>query len=99
MEHDSQTLEYYDQPQAITLDYKSANDRCQVVRHTPDFFVLRQDAAGWEEWKTEDELNRLEHSPNRYCSSIGPVHLSHKMATAKLNHKLSAAAILCFKSQ
>src|SRR5467141_902351 len=48
MEHDPQTLEYYDQPQAITLDYKSANDRRQVVRHTPDFFVLGQDAAGWE---------------------------------------------------
>src|SRR5467141_752955 len=48
MEHDPATLEFYDQPQAITLDYKSANDRRQVVRHTPDFFVLGQDAAGWE---------------------------------------------------
>ena len=67
MEHDPQTLEFYDQPQAIALDYSSANGRRQVVRHTPDFFVIRQDSAGWEEWKTEDELNRLaEHSPNRY---------------------------------
>src|ERR1700680_768274 len=31
--------------------------------------------------------------------SIGPLHLNHKMAAAKLKHKLSAAAILCFKSQ
>jgi hypothetical protein len=59
MEHDPQTLEFYDQPNAIALDYKSANGRRQVVRHTPDFFVIRPDAAGWEEWKTEDELNRL----------------------------------------
>jgi putative transposase len=66
MEHDPLTLEFYDQPQAITLDYNSASGRRQVVRHTPDFFVLRQGAAGWEEWKTEDELSRLaEHSPNR----------------------------------
>jgi len=72
MEHDPQTLEFYDQPQAIALDYSSANGRRQVVRHTPDFFVIRQDSAGWEEWKTEDELNRLaEHSPNRYRRETG----------------------------
>lgn len=75
MEHDPQTLEFYDQPQTITLDYKSANGRRQVVRHTPDFFVLRQNAAGWEEWKTEDELNKLaEHSPNRYRQEAGCWH-------------------------
>ena len=75
MEHDPQTLEFYDQPNAIALDYKSANGRRQVVRHTPDFFVIRADAAGWEEWKTEDELNRLaEHSPNRYRREAGCWH-------------------------
>ena len=37
------------------------------VLHTPDFFVIRTTAAGWEEWKTEEELLRLaERSPNRY---------------------------------
>ena len=75
MENDQQTLEFYDQPQAIALDYNSANGRRQVVRHTPDFFVIRQDAAGWEEWKTEDELHRLaEHSPNRYRREAGCWH-------------------------
>ncbi len=75
MEHDPQTLEFYDQPQAIALDYCSANGRRQVVRHTPDFFVIRLDAAGWEEWKTEDELNSLgEHSPNRYQRAAGCWH-------------------------
>ena len=35
--------------------------------HTPDFFVIRTREAGWEEWKTEDELLRLaERCPNRY---------------------------------
>jgi putative transposase len=72
MKHDPQTLEFYDQPQAITLDYSSASGRRQVGRQTPDFFVLRQDAAGWEEWKTEDELKRLaEHSLNRYRQEAG----------------------------
>ena len=67
-----QTLEFYDQPQAITLDYNSASGLRQVVRHKSDFLVLRQDAAGWEEWKTEDELNRLaEHGLNRYRQETG----------------------------
>ncbi|HEY9599704.1 MAG TPA: hypothetical protein V6D33_18735, partial [Cyanophyceae cyanobacterium] len=37
------------------------------VLHTPDFFVLRQTSAGWEEWKTLDELVRLSAKmPARY---------------------------------
>ena len=75
MEHDPQTLEFYDQPPPIALDYSSASGRRQVVRHTPDFFVLRLDSAGWEEWKTEDELKRLaNHSPNRYRQDAGCWH-------------------------
>ncbi len=36
--------------------------------HTPDFFVIRDREAGWEEWKTEEELQRLTAgNPNRYC--------------------------------
>jgi hypothetical protein len=39
------------------------------VLHTPDFFVIRQQEAGWEEWKTEEELHRLKaHNSNRYSS-------------------------------
>jgi transposase InsO family protein len=38
------------------------------VLHTPDFFVIRREEAGWEEWKTEEELHRLHvHNPNRYA--------------------------------
>lgn len=67
MEHDPLTLEFYDQPPPIMLDYNSAHGRRMAVRHTPDFFVVRQDAAGWEEWKTEEDLDRLtQHNPNRY---------------------------------
>jgi len=68
MEHDPLTLEFYDQPPSIVLDYNSAKGKRLCVRHTPDFFVLREDFAGWEEWKTEEDLKRLtEHNPNRYC--------------------------------
>jgi putative transposase len=72
MEHDPFTLEYYDQPPPIMLDYNSAQGRRMAVRHTPDFFVLRRDSAGWEEWKTEEDLHRLtQHNPNRYRQDGG----------------------------
>src|SRR5438128_8125589 len=72
MEHDPLTLEFYDQPPTMMLDYNSANGRRMAVRHTPDFFVLRQDSAGWEEWKTEEDLHKLsEHNPNRYRQEAG----------------------------
>jgi putative transposase len=67
MEHDDSVEEFYDQPPTIKLDYLSAEGRHLGVMHTPDFFVIRQDTAGWEEWKTEEELVRLaQKSPHRY---------------------------------
>lgn len=67
MEYDSDVLEYYDQPPSIKLNYKSKNERNVGVWHTPDFFVLRQEGAGWEEWKTVQELSKLtDKMPHRY---------------------------------
>lgn len=68
MEHDAIVLEYFDQPPAIKLDYESVAGKRIGVLHTPDFFVIRREEAGWEEWKTEEELCRLNgHNPNRYA--------------------------------
>jgi len=67
MEHDPQVLEYFDQPPAFKLHYRSASGRKVTVWHTPDFFVLRADRAGWEEWKTAEHLRVLAHTqPHRY---------------------------------
>ncbi|HET8549507.1 MAG TPA: TnsA endonuclease N-terminal domain-containing protein, partial [Bryobacteraceae bacterium] len=66
-EHDEAVLEYYDQPPSIPLAYQAANGRSLSVMHTPDYFVIRQDSAGWEECKASEELERLTlKSPNRY---------------------------------
>jgi putative transposase len=68
MEHDPDVLEYYDQPPAIPLEYRSANGRRLTVRHTPDYFVIRRNTGSWEECKTEEDLGKLgEKNPNRYC--------------------------------
>ena len=68
MEHDSNVLEYYDQPPAIPLEYESANGRHLAVLHTPDYFVIYTDSAGWQECKQELELEKLaQKSPHRYC--------------------------------
>ena len=67
MEHDGSVLEFFDQPPSIMLAYNSAQGRPLLVRHTPDFFVLRADGAGWEEWKAEEDLHKLaKHNPHRY---------------------------------
>jgi putative transposase len=63
MEHDPAVLEFWDQPPSISLSYaaklKNGGTRNIGVLHTPDYFVIREDALGWEEWKTEEELLRF----------------------------------------
>lgn len=67
LEHDDSVLEYYDQPPTIKLNYIAQSGRNIGVLHTPDFFVLRNNSAGWEECKTEEELLNLAiKMPNRY---------------------------------
>jgi putative transposase len=67
MEHDPVVLEFYDQPQPIKLLYPAKNGRQLGVMHVADFFVLRTDAAGWVECKTEEELSQLaDRMPHRY---------------------------------
>jgi putative transposase len=67
LEYDETVLEYYDQPMKIKLVYQARHGRKIGVWHTPDFFVLRSDRFGWEECKTEADLNRLvERMPKRY---------------------------------
>lgn len=58
-EYDPETLEFYDQPPPIKLAYEAKHGRHVTVWHTPDYFVIRADAIGWEEWKTEAALERL----------------------------------------
>lgn len=67
MEHDSEVLEFYDQPPSFKIQYTNQSGRKIGHSHTPDFFVLRTDGAAWEEWKTEEQLQRLaEKYPTRY---------------------------------
>lgn len=54
MEHDPAVWEFWDQPNPpITLHYpvkqKNGRTRNIGVLHTPDYFVIREDALGWEE--------------------------------------------------
>ncbi len=68
LEHDPTVLEFYDQPGKIHLTYHNKSGTRQVhVRHTPDFFVIREDGAGWTECKMEEHLVRLtQEQPHRY---------------------------------
>lgn len=67
MEYDLNVIEYYDQPNQIHMEYASKSGRKISHNSTPDFFVIKKYQAGWEEWKTEEELLKLSiKSPNRY---------------------------------
>lgn len=67
LEHGLDVLEYYDQPPPIELLYLSKKGKPVRCRHTPDFFVIRRNSAGWEECKTQEELVKLaKEKPNRY---------------------------------
>lgn len=67
LESEARVLEFYDQPAAIALKYSAVSGRAVTTWHTPDFFVIRDKIAGWEEWKTEDELVQLaQKQPARY---------------------------------
>lgn len=66
-ENDADVLENWDQPPSFTINYKGSNGRTLGHLYTADFFVLRRNGAGWEEWKPEEALYRLARkSPNRY---------------------------------
>ncbi len=69
MDHDPQVVEFYDQPYGeIKLRYRNADDTRNVTtKHTPDFFVLREDRGEWVECKMEEDLIRLaKKMPHRY---------------------------------
>jgi putative transposase len=97
MEHSRAVVEYWDQPPPIKLTYRTPAGRAVGVLHTPDFFVLRTDAAGWEEWKLEDDLRRLaERQPQRYCrTAAGTWHCPPGEAYAQacgLSYQLRSSA-------
>jgi putative transposase len=67
MERDDDVLEYYDQPVRLPLRYRAKSGRNTTQWHTPDFFVLRQAGAGFEEWKPAHSLDKVAADmPNRY---------------------------------
>lgn len=65
--YETDVLEYWDQPPSFPLRYATKTGVQHGHLHTPDFFVLREDGAGWEEWKSADEMPALaERMPARY---------------------------------
>lgn len=64
---DDDVLEYWDQPPSFIISYKGKGGRNMGHSYTADFFVLQRDTAGWEEWKTQEELLELtEKTPEKY---------------------------------
>jgi putative transposase len=72
MERDDDVLEYYDQPIAVPLRYRTASGRMTTQWHVPDFFVLRRNGASFEEWTSASALAaRTRRMPGRYQEEQG----------------------------
>lgn len=66
-EHDSQVIEYYDQPPTFTIRYLDKGGKRRGHRYTADYFVIEKNWIGWEEWKPEAQLEKLSlQYPSRY---------------------------------
>jgi transposase InsO family protein len=66
-EYNDLVLFYVDQPPAFTVNYKAPTGRNLGHIHTPDFFAIRLNTAGWIECKTAEKLEELfEENPNKY---------------------------------
>lgn len=60
-------IEIWDQPPSFIITYKSTKGRNLGHLYTADFFIIRDNSAGWEEWKTEEQLIKLaKKNPGRY---------------------------------
>jgi putative transposase len=97
MERDDDVLEFYDQPSRIPLNYRAKSGRRTTQWHTPDFFVLRCESVGWEEWKQEHALDPLaESQPARYqLAGTGQWHCPPGEAYAEqlgLTYRLRSSA-------
>jgi len=72
MEHNCEILEYWDQPEPITLRYTAPDGRRRGLIYRPDYFVIERDAAGWLECKPDAQLSMLAaQMPNRYVGAEG----------------------------
>ncbi len=71
-EYDDSVLEYWDQPTQLTIKCSPEGKQATTIRHFPDFFVMRKDRCGFEEWKTEKKLKKLaDEQPHRYQNQAG----------------------------
>ena len=71
LEHDPAVLEFFDQPESIKLVYPGKTGKPVGLFHTADFFVIREDGAGWVECKMEEHLLHLaDHMPHRYVRNV-----------------------------
>ena len=70
MEYNNEVLEFFDQPPPFQIRYLTQAKREVTPLVYPDFFVIRDSDAGWQEWRSEKDLvQRAQKMPNRYVQT------------------------------
>ncbi|MGM0881145.1 MAG: hypothetical protein ACQEXQ_08890 [Bacillota bacterium] len=87
---DSKTIEFYDQPTQIKLDYYQDTGKHAVFLHTPDYLVINNNNAGFVEFKSEERLIKdSEKDPARYYKDSSGTWRSPPAELAAEKHGLS----------
>jgi putative transposase len=66
-EYDAMVLEYYDQPEQISIVYKMLDAKDRRYHHIPDYLVITSTGAFLDQWKPHEKLLELSVAhPDRY---------------------------------
>jgi putative transposase len=66
-EFNDRVYEVHDRPEHLTLTWVSASGRLTKTSHSPDLLLITEDEIAFEEWHTEEGLERLSAAmPARY---------------------------------
>lgn len=65
-EHDSNVFGFWDQPQGVSISYRSGRSTIRN-KPTPDYFVVGSDFVGYEEWKPFAELQKIASKRPEYA--------------------------------
>src|SRR5882672_5469743 len=96
MEYDTQVVEYFDQPDTLTLTYQSLAGRTVVVSHTPDFLVLRQDGQCTRElWSYHLGTRHISNSSSVRQRSVNPSSIAGEYFLYLTSKRLACGLIHC----
>jgi putative transposase len=92
-EHDVETLEYWDQPCSLKVNYHDSKGVARGTRSTPDYLLLHNNFAGFVDYRGSSELQKAAlNSPGRIVQTApgtwDQVHVRESAQALGLGYRL-----------